>query len=172
MNRTPRLIRFSTAVVLVIAVAACGGAARSGDDVARIVNLTNQSRRSVSVVLDDAARASTRNSDDLARILASAEAPPDAAIVNATGGLRVSGIADSAATGIVCDVLADIAIDPDGVTRDDVAAMVVSNLVAALGGTTLGWSLTAGDIADDIASGRADSALWARATLLKLRHCS
>lgn len=163
--------RFLILVVMVAGVAGCRATAQSGDDLARIVTKTGASRGSVTLLLDDAARASGRNSDDLARLLATAPAT-DTAVSRAAGRLEDVGVVDDVAKGVVCDVVSQLALNPEGVDMATLEESVYSNLIGSFGGDKVSWALTAEGIIDDIAEGETDSALWARVTLLKLQHCS
>jgi len=172
MKSQPRRVAtFCVLAALLVPLAACNAVAQSSDDIARVVSRTGGTTESVTLVLDDAARASSRNSDDLALILAEAATPPKTVIATARDRLSRWGVTDDGANGIVCDVLAEVALDPDGVSQDELEQMINSSIVAALGGEAFGWAFVAQGIADDVSAGETGSSLWARVTLMKLQHC-
>jgi len=170
-SRPRRVATFCVLAALLVPLAACNPVVQSSDDIARVVARTQGTTESVTRVLDDAASASSRNSDELARILAKAATPPETAIANTRDRLSRWGVTDDVANGIVCDVLAEVALDPDGVSQDELEQMINSSIVAALGGEAVGLAFVAQGIADDVSAGEAGSSLWARVTLMKLQYC-
>ena len=166
-SRMARSVGLIAAAMLVVGAASCGS---STDDVARIMARSGQSREEVTTLLDDAARASARNSDELARLLAGLSPTTSGAASQAVDRLVASGFLESAATSIVCDILGQAVIAPGDLDRDGLIEIAVSALLGAFGDEMSAF-VTATGIADDLSEGVDDPGLWARVTMLTLQYC-